>query len=57
MSKVVWNPNGMSFAALDKANLVFVFPQEQFFDSISFQENPEMGSARESGSLGSRMDQ
>ena len=35
VSKVMWNPNGMSFAALDKTNLVFVFPQEQFFDQIS----------------------
>ena len=26
VNKVVWNPNGQSFAALDKASLVFVFP-------------------------------
>ncbi|CDW84361.1 wd repeat-containing protein wrap73 [Stylonychia lemnae] len=27
-----WNPNGKSFAALDKNGLVFVYPQIQFYD-------------------------
>ncbi len=27
-----WNPNGKSFAALDKNGLVFVYPQIDFFD-------------------------
>lgn len=27
-----WNPNGKSFAALDKNGLVFVYPQISFYD-------------------------
>jgi hypothetical protein len=42
-SKVLWNPNGVSFCALDKNQLVFVFPQEQFFDQYS-----EVGSQNDS---------
>jgi len=26
INRVIWNPNGSGFAALDKASLVFVFP-------------------------------
>ena len=29
--EVQWNPNGKSFAALDKGSLVFVYPQIAFF--------------------------
>lgn len=32
VQKVEWNPNGKSFAALDKNGLVFVYPQISFFD-------------------------
>ena len=31
ITSVKWNPNGQSFAAFDRASLVFVFPQESFF--------------------------
>lgn len=31
VQRVEWNPNGRSFAALDRTGLVFVYPQEAFF--------------------------
>jgi WD40 repeat protein len=31
-----WNPNGKSFAALDKNGLVFVYPQISFFDENAY---------------------
>jgi WD40 repeat protein len=34
VSSVAWNPNGHSFAALDKNQLVFVYPQSQFFETM-----------------------
>jgi WD40 repeat protein len=37
VSSVAWNPNGLSFAALDKNQLVFVYPQTQFFDTQTFE--------------------
>lgn len=39
VSSVVWNPNGTSFAALDRNRLVFVYPQPQFFDSTTFESD------------------
>lgn len=31
VQQVRWNPNGKSFAAVDKSGLVFVYPQVAFF--------------------------
>jgi WD40 repeat protein len=30
--QVLWNPNGKSFASLDKNGLVFVYPQISFYE-------------------------
>ena len=40
MGKIKWNPNGLSFAAVDKAQLVFVYPQ-QTLDSARDVEDME----------------
>jgi WD40 repeat protein len=32
VQRIEWNPNGRSFAAMDKTGLVFVYPQVQFFE-------------------------
>jgi hypothetical protein len=37
VQSVVWNPNGASFAALDRCQLVFVYPQPQFFDQNTIE--------------------
>ena len=31
VQKVQWNPNGKSFAAMDKTGIVFVYPQVSFY--------------------------
>jgi hypothetical protein len=44
VNRIVWNPNGRSFAALDKnTSLVFVYPQVAFFgaDTPSQAESQE----------------
>jgi len=35
---VKWNPNGKSFAAMDKNALVFVYPQLSFFGGATSYE-------------------
>ena len=47
VGQVIWNPNGLSFAALDKTNLVFVFPQEHFFDQTSMLQGASAGGESE----------
>jgi WD40 repeat protein len=36
VSSVEWNPNGKSFAALDKGGLVFVYPSINFYDEQEY---------------------
>lgn len=39
MHTTQWNPNGKSFAALDKNGLVFVYPQISFYEDDEWAIN------------------